>query len=143
MKKRFFYKFSGTIFLEAHNKSEAVKAVTGMYLNDYLLDERVYEVDEFYVPYDIIIRKDKFGTHFHPLDDGKKYDEFRKRECKYGSILNEFLHGRYNNKKELLKRMEEADENGYTLDDCPVYGEIKLVDFKSKKSRVIRLCSID
>ena len=39
--------------------------------------------------------------------------------------------------------MDEADENGDSLDDSPLYGEIKLVDLKSKKDRIIRLCSID
>jgi len=39
--------------------------------------------------------------------------------------------------------MEEADENGDSLDDYSVYGEIKLVDLKSKKGRIISLCSID
>jgi hypothetical protein len=33
--------------------------------------------------------------------------------------------------------MEEADENGDSLNDSPVYGEIKLVDLKLKKGRVI------
>ncbi len=56
--------------------------------------------------------------------------------------INEFLHGLYN-KKKLQKRMEEADENGDSLNDCPVYGEIKLFDLKSKNGRIIRLCSID
>ena len=60
----------------------------------------------------------------------------------FPNIINEFLHGLFN-KKELLKRMEEADEKGDSLDDCPVYGEIKLVDLKSKKGRIISLCSID
>ena len=43
----------------------------------------------------------------------------------------------------MQKRMEEADEKGDSLNDSPVYGEIKLVDLKSKKGRIISLCSID
>jgi hypothetical protein len=43
----------------------------------------------------------------------------------------------------LLKRIKEADENDDSLNDSPVYGEIKLVDLKSKKGRIISLCSID
>ena len=31
--------------------------------------------------------------------------------------------------------MEEADENDDSLEDCPVYGEVRLVDLKSKKGR--------
>ena len=46
MKKRFFYEFSGNVFLEANDQTEAEKLVTGKFLNDYLIDERVFEVDE-------------------------------------------------------------------------------------------------
>ena len=49
MKKRFLYEFSGTVFLEANNQTEAEKLVTGIQLKDYLLDEKVYEVDEYYI----------------------------------------------------------------------------------------------
>jgi len=46
MKKRFFYEFSGTIFFEADNQTEAEKLATGISLENYIMDEELFEVDE-------------------------------------------------------------------------------------------------
>ena len=59
MKKRFFYEFSGTIFFEADNQTEAEKLVTGVSLENYLIDEELFEVDENYIAYDLKKREDQ------------------------------------------------------------------------------------
>ena len=69
MKKRFFYEFSGNVYLEANDKDEAGKLLTGILLEDFLIDEKLFEVDENYVANDLKIREDQLGTYFHPLND--------------------------------------------------------------------------
>ena len=49
MKKRFIYEFSGKIRVDAKNQVEAEKLFTGKELNYYIINENVYQVDEFYV----------------------------------------------------------------------------------------------
>jgi hypothetical protein len=69
MKKRYFYEFSGTIFLEADNQNQAETAVTGISLDNYLIDEQLHEIDENYVTYDLKKREEQWGTYLHPLND--------------------------------------------------------------------------
>jgi len=144
MNKSYFYDFRGSVSLEADSQAEAEKLITGisLNLNQYLTDERIFETDEFHVPYDIRIRKEKFDTHLHPLDDGKEFEEFKLRKCRYEKIINEFLHG-YFGKKELLKRMEETDAASDELEDYQLYAEIKYVDLKDQKGHTSRLVAVD
>ncbi len=116
MKKRFIYKFSGTILVEANNQKEAEKFVTGKFLNDYLIDEEVYEVDDDYVAIDLDKRTGQFGTYLHPLDDSKEYEEFKKKKFRYSHIFKDFIHGKFD-KNELIKRMDEAEAKEEMLDD--------------------------
>ena len=104
MGKRFFYECSGRVFLESNNQAEAEKAVTGIPLDDYLIDEDLYQIDESYVAYDLKKREKQFGTDLHPVNDSDEYQEFKMRVCRYGNIFKEFLHGKFD-KNELMKRM--------------------------------------
>ena len=69
MKKRFFYEFSGNVFVKASSQDEAEKLVTGISLENYLLDEELKEIDENYIALDLKKRKEQIGTHFHPFND--------------------------------------------------------------------------
>ena len=142
MKKSYFYDFRGSVSLETDSQAEAEKLVTGISLNQYLINEQIYETDEFHVPIDINIRKDIFDTHFHPLDDGEEFEEFKLRKCRYGKIIDDFLHG-YFGKMELLKKMEEAETDEDGLEDCPLYAEIKYVDLKDQEGHTLRLVAVD
>ena len=142
MRKKYFYEFSGTIFLEAYNKSEAEKAVTGKFLNDYLIDERVFEVDEYYVAHDLKKREDQLGTYFHPLNDSDDFEEYKIRKCRYHHIFKEFLHGKFD-KDELIKRMDEAEANDEKLDDCDLFAEISMVDLEGKKLKTVKHCFVN
>ena len=46
MEKRFFYDFSGKIFINADNQDNAEKLVTGISLEDYIVDEDLYEIEQ-------------------------------------------------------------------------------------------------
>ena len=63
MKKKYFYEFSGNVYLEANNQTEAEKLITGISLEDFLINEDVYEIDENYIAYDLKKREDQLGTY--------------------------------------------------------------------------------
>ena len=140
MKKRFLYEFSGTIFLEANNHNEAEKLVTGKSLNNYLIDEQLYEIDEDYIALDLKKRQEQMGTHFHPLNDPEEYEAFKMRECRYNPIFNDFLNDKFG-KNELMKRIAEADEN--EIDDSAIVYQVQMVDLESKEGKTARLVSVD
>ena len=140
MKKRFFYEFKGNVFLEANDQTEAEKLVTGISLDNYLIDEQLHEIDENYVTYDLKKREEQWGTYLHPINDQDEYQEFKMRECRYGNIFKEFLHGKLD-KNELMKRMAEAEEED--LDDCNLVDEISMVDLEGKKLTTVKHCFVD
>jgi hypothetical protein len=140
MGKRFFYEFKGRVFLEADNKAEAEKLVTGISLADFLIDEELYGIDENYVPHDKKKRERQYGTHLHHFNDQDEYQEFKMRECRYGNIFKEFLHGKFD-KNELMKRMAKADKK--KLDDYAVVDQINMIDLESKKLKTVKHCFVD
>ncbi len=142
MKKRFLYEFSGTILIEADNQAEAEKLVTGKSLNNYVIDEEVYEIDVESVAIDLNKRTEQFGTYLHPTDDFEEYKKFKVKKLKYNHIFNEFLHGQFD-KNELMKRMAEAEENEELLDDCDLFGEIKMITLDGNEFKTVRLVVVD
>jgi hypothetical protein len=140
MEKIFFYEFSGNVYLEAIDQTEAEKLVTGKSLNDYLIDEDVYEIDEDYIALDLKKRQEQMGTHFHPLDDSEQYEAFKMRECRYNPIFNDFLNGKFN-KDELLKRMVDAENE--KIGDCDLIYEIAMVDLNTQEGKTAKLIAVD
>ena len=140
MGKRFFYEFSGNVFLKANNSDEAEKLVIAISLEDYLLDEHLHEVDENYISFDLQKRTEQLGTDLHPFDDQDEYLKYKMRESRYGNIFNEFLHGKFD-KSELMKRMSKAEKEN--LDDVAIVNEISMVDLESKNSKLVKQCFVD
>jgi hypothetical protein len=62
------------------------------------------------------------------------------RECRYGNIFKEFLHGKFD-RNELMKRMAEAEEEN--LDDCAFVDEISMMDLEGKKLKTVKHCFVD
>ena len=140
MKKKYFYEFSGTVFLEAGDQVEAERLVKGILLDHYLIDEELYEIDENYIPVNLKQRQEQLGTRLHPLDNSKEYEEYKKREYRYGTIIKRFLHGKIDRDK-LMKRMAEADEN--EIDDSAIVYQVQMVDLESMEGKTARLVSVD
>ena len=140
MKKRFFYEFSGRVFLEANDQAKAEKLITNISLENYLIDEDVYEIDENYIALDLKKREEQFGTHLHPVNDSEEYQEFKMRECRYGNIFKEFLHGKFD-KNELMKRLSEVDKKD--LGDSAIVDEIDMIDLENKKLKTVKHCFVD
>ena len=142
MKKRFFYEFSGNVYLEANDQDDAEKLATGISLDNYLMEEELFEVDENYVANDLKKREDQLGTYFHPLNNPDDFEKYKIRKCRYGNIFREFLNGKFD-KEELIKRMEETEANEEILDDCELFSEISLIDLDSKKFKRVRHVVVD
>ena len=140
MKKRYFYEFSGRIYVKADNQDEAEKRITGISLEDYLIDQDVYKIDEDYIALDQKKRQEQMGTHFHPLDDSEQYEAFKMRECRYNPIFNDFLNGKFD-KDELLKRMVDAEKTD--IDDCELIYEIAMVDLNTKEEKTAKLIAVE
>ena len=68
MTNRYFYEFSGRVYLEADHEDQAEECVIGLKLDDYLIDEELYAIDETYVSPDLQTRQRQFGTIHHPLN---------------------------------------------------------------------------
>ena len=140
MGKKYFYEFSGNVYLEANDQAEAEKLVTGIPLEDFLINEDVYEIDEDYIALDLKKRQEEMRTHFHPLDDSEQYEAFKKRECRYNPIFNDFLNGKFD-KNELMKRINEAEKEN--LDDHTIVNEINMIDLEDKKLKTVKHCIVD
>ena len=78
MKKRYFYEFKGNVLLEAENQDDAEALIMGIPLEDYLIDEDVFEIDEHYVPVDIEKRDEILDTTLHPLEDD--YEDYHNKK---------------------------------------------------------------
>ena len=133
--KRFIYEFDGKIWVDAKNQKEAEKLVTGKELNYYVINENVYEVDQFYVSDNLNKREQDWGSFYHPALECDEYSECKKRYHRYGDIIKNFLHGKFN-KDELIKRMEEADTEKDTVKDCVPVVEIQAYDLDGELKTV-------
>jgi hypothetical protein len=142
MKKRYFYEFSGNVFLEVNDQTEAEKLVTGISLENCLIDEELFEIDEDYIAYDLKRREEQLGTYLHPVNDPDEFEEFKIRKCRYGNIFKKFLHGEFDI-DELITRMNEAEANDEILHDCDLFSEISMIDIEGKKFKRVRHVTVD
>lgn len=113
--KRFIYEFNGKIWLDASNQDEAENILIEKLdnpkkniLKKFIVDEDVYEVDQFYVANNLNKREQDCKSFYHPVIECEEYSEYKKRYPLYNEIFKDFLHGKIN-KKELIDRMENAD----------------------------------
>ena len=56
------------------------------------------------------------------------------RECRYGKIFREFLHGMFD-KNGLMKRVTNADQKD--LEDFAIVDEISMIDLEGKKQKTV------
>ena len=139
MKKRFIYEFSGKIWVDANNQDEAenilIESLKNKKMNKYIVEEDVYEVDQFYVSDNLEKREQDWGSFYHPVLECDEYSEYKKRYRKYGIIFKNFLHGKLN-KDELIKRMEEADDEKDKLKDSNPIVEFYAYDLEGELKTV-------
>ena len=140
MTKQFLYEFNGTILVQANDEDEAENAVTGINLNQYLIDEDLYEVDESYVANDLDKRIEQFGTELHPLDDADEYEQYKMRKCRYSPIFSDFLNGKID-RQEMIEKMDGAENKD--IPEFQPFEEINIVDLETKKEKTVRLVAVD
>ena len=140
MEKQFLYEFNGTIMVKANDEDEAENLVTGISLNDFLIDEDLFEVDESYVATDLDKRVEQFGTELHPLDDADEYEQYKMRKYRYSRIFNDFINGKIN-KNEMIKKIEKAENTD--IPNFQPFEELRIVDLESKEEKTVRLVSVD
>ena len=138
MRKRFFYEFKGNVYLEADHQDEAEERIMGISLEDYLIDEDVFKIDEHYVPVDLEKREAKIDTILHPLEE--EYNDYHGKKQSYGPLFSEFIHGKID-RQELVKRMIQVEEKG--MDDSGYTYEVDMVDLKSKEHKRARHVLVD
>ena len=135
MKKRFIYEFSGKIWVDAKDQDEAEKLVTGKELNYYVINENVYEVDQFYVSENLKKREQDWGSLYHPVLECDEYSEYKKRYRRYGDLFKNFLHGKID-KDELIESMGQADGKHEGSNDCKNFNEFQAFDLKGELKTV-------
>ena len=140
MTKQFLYEFNGTILVKAQNEDEAEKLVTGISLNDYLIDEDLYEIDDSYVATDLDKRMKQFGTKMHPLDDAEEYEKYKMRKYRYNRVFNDFINGKID-KNEMIKKMEQAENTD--IPNFQPFEEFGIVDLENKEEKTVRLVAVD
>lgn len=142
MKNRYFYEFSGRVYVEADHQDQAEELVTGIHLDDYLIEEELYAIDENYVSPDLETRQKQFGTIHHPLNEADGFENYEIRNSIYGPIFRDFLNGKID-KQELVEKMDQAEHNNDLLEDCNLFAQLDMVDLETKKTKKIRLVAVD
>lgn len=137
---RFIYEYNGKILVKAENEDKAEKLVTGINLNDYLIDEDLFEVDDSYVATNLEKRIEQWGTKFHVLDDADEYEEYKMRKYRYSRIFNDFLNGKID-RQELIKKMKQAENT--VIPDFQPFEELRIVDLDTKEEKTVRLVAVD
>jgi len=138
MKKRYFYQFSGNIFIKAIDQDEAWKLVSGISLNDYLVDQDAFEIDEFHIAISPEKRKEQIGTDVHPIDHYDQYWKYKMKNRVYGQLFLDFLLGKFN-RTELVEKIQQADETKKDEDDITY---ISMVDLETQERKLSQIVSV-
>jgi len=140
--KKFLYEFNGTILLEAKNHSKASKLLDGIPVEDYIVNEQLFETDEYYLSSDTKTREAQVGTYHHPIHSPVKFENYKIKECRYSEIFRRFLNGTIN-KEQLIKLTNAVDDTNEVIDDCELFAQIEMIELATKKAKTVRLCSVE
>jgi hypothetical protein len=139
MNKRYFYEANCRIYITAKNEDRAEQMIMNTDLNDFIIDEEIYEVDEDYLPTDSRLRKEKLGTIFHP-SDVEEFQKFKMNKLRYSKLFDAFMHGQIN-KSQLMDKMDQADQ--VEIKDFGFDYEVSMVDFETKEAKTAKLSVVD
>lgn len=142
MTKRYYYEYFGRVLIQAENQQSAENLINEINVNEYIIDEQIYEIDKDYVAIDLGIREKQFGSIYHPLDQADEFERYKKRFYRYNPIFLDFLNWKIN-KEQLINEIHKADSKVGNDDDCRAYAEISMIDLESKKLKTARLVSVE
>ena len=89
--KKYLFTFNGTVVLNAASYNEAENLIEDLKIDDYVIDEDLFETDEHCISPDLKIRESQIGTYHHPLNDPEEFEQFKIRQCNYNSMFKDFL----------------------------------------------------
>ena len=135
MKKRYLYTFHGNMMVEAQNQDEAEKLVQGQDICYFILDDEVFEIDQFRIAYDLKKRKKQIETTIHPVEDLDEFNEYKIRKHKYSLLFNDFIQCKID-RKELLEKMDQAENK--KVDSTKLYQEIIMIILEPYEQKTIR-----
>ena len=121
--KKFQYNFNGNMVVQAQNKVEAEKIIESQTLKNFLLDEQLFEIDEFRVAIDLDKRKDQIGTTYHPATDSL-YQQYILRKHKYSQLFENFIQCKIS-RKELLEKFDEVEKT--EIDSTQLFDEFQVI----------------
>jgi len=139
--KKYLFTFNGTVVLNATSYDEAENLIEDLKVDDYVIDEDLFETDEYCISPDLKIRKNQLGTIHHPLNDPEEFEQFKIRQCNYNSMFNDFLNGAID-KQEFIERISNVDDNEIP-DDCKLFASLKMIELDNKELKTVRLLTVD
>ena len=139
--KKYLFQFNGTVFLNATSYDEAENLIEDLKIDDYVIDEDLFETDEYCISPNIKIRKSQLGTIHHPLNDPDEIEQFKIRQSNYHSMFNDFFNGMID-KQELIERISNVDDSDIPT-DCNLFASLEMRELDTKALKTVRLCSVD
>jgi hypothetical protein len=139
--KKYLFTFNGTVVLNAASYDEAENLIESINVNDYVIDEDLFETDEYCISPDLRIRESQIGTYHHPMNSPIEFEHTKARQCNYNYIFKDFLNGVID-KKELIEKLSNVDDS-VVPDDCDLFASIEMIGLDSKALQTVRLLSVD
>ena len=139
--KKYLFKFNGTVVLNATSYDEAENLIENLKTDDYVIDESLYEVDEYCISPELQVRELQIETYHHPMENPDEFEQFKIRECQYNSIFKDFLNGVID-KQELIEKISNVDDSDIPT-DCNLFASLEMIELENKTLKTVRLCSVD
>lgn len=121
--------------IEAENQDEAEKLIQENDICNFLLEEEIFELDQFRIALDSKKRKDQLGRSIHPIHHLDEFQEYKLRKNKYNHIFNDFLQCMID-RKELFEKMDKAENKNN--DPTNLYDEIEIITLEPYEKKTVR-----
>ena len=139
--KKYLFKFHGTVVLYATSYDEAENLIEDLKIDDYVIDEDLFETDEYCISADLKVRESQIGTIHHPMDNPDEFEQFKIRQCQYNSIFKDFLNGVID-KQKLIEKISNVDDREIP-DGCDLFASLRMIELENKALKTVRLLTVD
>ena len=139
--KKYLFQFNGTVVLNAASYDEAESLIEDLKIDDYVIDEKIDEIDQYCIILDKEAREYQIGTFHHPIDNPNRFELFKVRHFYYISIFRDFLNGVID-QQQLIEKISNVDDKEIP-DDCDLFASLKMIELDNKTFKTIRLLTVD
>ena len=139
--KKYLFTFNGTVVLDAASYNEAEKLIEDLKIDDYVIDEDLFETDEYCISPNIKIRKNQLGTIHHPMDNPDEFEQFKIFEYHYNSIFKDFLNGLID-KQKLIEKISNIDDKEIP-DGFDLFASLRMIELENKAMKTVRMLTVD